>query len=55
MSLQTATPSGATPAAVAAATSLREFLAFKLGAEEYGIDILRVQEIRSSWSTSKNS
>jgi purine-binding chemotaxis protein CheW len=28
-------------------TSLREFLAFKLGAEEYGIDILRVQEIRS--------
>jgi purine-binding chemotaxis protein CheW len=30
-----------------ALTSLREFLAFKLGAEEYGIDILRVQEIRS--------
>ena len=28
-------------------TALREFLAFKLGAEEYGIDILRVQEIRS--------
>ncbi len=28
-------------------TSLREFLAFKLGNEEYGIDILRVQEIRS--------
>ena len=28
-------------------TSLREFLAFKLGPEEYGIDILRVQEIRS--------
>jgi purine-binding chemotaxis protein CheW len=27
--------------------SIREFLAFKLGAEEYGIDILRVQEIRS--------
>lgn len=25
----------------------REFLAFKLGTEEYGIDILRVQEIRS--------
>lgn len=25
----------------------REVLAFKLGAEEYGIDILRVQEIRS--------
>ena len=28
-------------------THLREFLAFKLGDEEYGIDILRVQEIRS--------
>ena len=28
-------------------TSIREFLAFKLGSEEYGIDILRVQEIRS--------
>jgi purine-binding chemotaxis protein CheW len=28
-------------------TALREFLAFKLGDEEYGIDILRVQEIRS--------
>jgi len=27
--------------------SVSEFLAFKLGAEEYGIDILRVQEIRS--------
>lgn len=26
---------------------VREFLAFKLGNEEYGIDILRVQEIRS--------
>jgi len=30
-----------------AVTSIREFLAFKLGDEEYGIDILRVQEIRS--------
>jgi len=28
-------------------TSIREFLAFKLGREEYGVDILRVQEIRS--------
>lgn len=28
-------------------TFIREFLAFKLGSEEYGIDILRVQEIRS--------
>lgn len=25
----------------------REYLSFRLGAEEYGIDILRVQEIRS--------
>ena len=30
-----------------AITSIREFLAFKLGDEEYGMDILRVQEIRS--------
>jgi purine-binding chemotaxis protein CheW len=30
-----------------AVTPIREFLAFKLGSEEYGIDILRVQEIRS--------
>lgn len=38
-----AAPSGGS----AVSTNLREFLAFKLGAEEYGIDILRVQEIRS--------
>ena len=31
----------------AVVTSIREFLAFKLGDEEYGMDILRVQEIRS--------
>jgi purine-binding chemotaxis protein CheW len=30
-----------------AATPVHEYLAFKLGSEEYGIDILRVQEIRS--------
>ena len=48
MNLQTASQSSAGSAPLAAvATSLREFLAFKLGAEEYGIDILRVQEIRS--------
>lgn len=51
MNLQT-TPQGGTSAGGvvnggAVTTSLREFLAFKLGAEEYGIDILRVQEIRS--------
>ena len=40
-----ATPHGAPMAG--AVTSIREFLAFKLGSEEYGIDILRVQEIRS--------
>ncbi|MBE0550103.1 MAG: chemotaxis protein CheW [Rubrivivax sp.] len=45
MSLQTS-PRAGTPAA-APLTTIREFLAFKLGAEEYGIDILRVQEIRS--------
>jgi purine-binding chemotaxis protein CheW len=38
-------PSPAPHAAVS--TNLREFLAIKLGAEEYGIDILRVLEIRS--------
>jgi purine-binding chemotaxis protein CheW len=48
MTLQSAPHAGATPLAAAAApTSIREFLAFKLGSEEYGIDILRVQEIRS--------
>ena len=49
MSLQTATSADATTPHTAGGpiTSLREFLAFKLGAEEYGIDILRVQEIRS--------
>ena len=33
--------------AQATMTDLREFLAFKIGNEEYGVDILRVQEIRS--------
>jgi len=41
-------PQTATSNAKEAATaSISEFLAFKLGDEEYGIDILRVQEIRS--------
>ena len=30
----------------AAGEQMREFLSFRLGAEEYGIDILKVQEIR---------
>jgi purine-binding chemotaxis protein CheW len=47
MNLQSADKSAPAAAAGAVATKLREFLAFKLGAEEYGIDILRVQEIRS--------
>ena len=57
MLTQNAIPATAQPAAAAviaahaasagAPTAIREFLAFKLGAEEYGIDILRVQEIRS--------
>ena len=47
MNLQPAPQTGAAPAEPAAPTALREFLAFKLGSEEYGIDILRVQEIRS--------
>ena len=34
------------PVAAPAAIAAREYLSFKLGAEEYGIDILRVQEIR---------
>ena len=46
MSLQTAS-AGTGSSGAGVATNLREFLAFKLGAEEYGIDILRVQEIRS--------
>ena len=42
-----AEPAAPPPDGAVVLTSLREFLAFKLGAEEYGIDILRVQEIRS--------
>jgi purine-binding chemotaxis protein CheW len=37
----------AAASSAAAVSRIREFLAFKLGREEYGIDILRVQEIRS--------
>jgi len=39
-------PNGAR-AVVSQKTAASEFLTFRLGAEEYGIDILRVQEIRS--------
>ena len=41
------TSTASTTSGYAVTTNLREVLAFKLGAEEYGIDILRVQEIRS--------
>ena len=51
LSLPTAAPAAAAAtvaAQIAGAPHVpREFLAFKLGAEEYGVDILRVQEIRS--------
>ncbi|MDO8447671.1 MAG: chemotaxis protein CheW [Rhodoferax sp.] len=42
-----ATPAQAAASREAAIAAITEFLAFKLGDEEYGIDILRVQEIRS--------
>ncbi|MEX1165563.1 MAG: chemotaxis protein CheW [Hydrogenophaga sp.] len=48
MDLNTAsTAGGAARKNSAQNTATSEFLTFRLGAEEYGIDILRVQEIRS--------
>jgi purine-binding chemotaxis protein CheW len=44
-SARAAAAAAASPASVTAQGG--EFLTFRLGAEEYGIDILRVQEIRS--------
>ena len=48
-SVQHSSPSGKAGAVPLSSLigNIREFLAFKLGSEEYGIDILRVQEIRS--------
>jgi purine-binding chemotaxis protein CheW len=40
-------PNHASAGTAAPLTDIREFLAFKIGDEEYGVDILRVQEIRS--------
>lgn len=40
------TAASSTRAANAVAAMPNEFLSFRLGGEEYGIDILRVQEIR---------
>ena len=42
-----------TAASSVAESAPREYLAFKLGNEEYGIDILKVQEIREFESTTK--
>ena len=42
-----AAAAGTPPAAGSRTSQGGEFLTFRLGAEEYGIDILRVQEIRS--------
>ena len=42
-----------TQTAAAAETISREFLTFRLGNEEYGIDILKVQEIRG-WEDRKS-
>ena len=41
------TPGSSSSPSSSQALHISEFLAFKLGAEDYGIDILRVQEIRS--------
>jgi len=44
--ISSAVATGPETAAAVPALSSREFLTFRLGAEEYGIDILKVQEIR---------
>jgi purine-binding chemotaxis protein CheW len=41
-----APPDHGAPTALAAISTGREFLTFTLGTEEYGVDILKVQEIR---------
>jgi purine-binding chemotaxis protein CheW len=41
------TPAAPLPGTETPASPPREFLAFKLGAEEYALDILRVQELRA--------
>lgn len=47
MSAFSSTESAVVRRAASAATTAREYLSLRLGSEEYGIDILRVQEIRS--------
>ncbi len=44
--MQSPSTDSARTAALANKLNTREFLSFKLGTEEYGIDILKVQEIR---------
>ena len=46
MSAQASSLKPTAPNAATLAGAPREYLSFKLGAEEYGIDILKVQEIR---------
>lgn len=47
MAMQSSAQARAKASAEASNQGSAEFLTFRLGAEEYGIDILRVQEIRS--------
>ncbi len=47
MMLQQAKQTNAAGAAASAAAQANEFLSFRLGKEEYGMEILKVQEIRS--------
>jgi len=44
--MNTARPAAGSPGQSLLARDQQEFLTFKLGAEEYGVDILKVQEIR---------
>ncbi|MDP1674739.1 MAG: chemotaxis protein CheW [Burkholderiales bacterium] len=46
MMLQQNTKTASAASAIAASEQANEFLTFRLGAEEYGIEILKVQEIR---------
>ena len=46
MTASSPAPAAAGNAAMGVHAGTREYLSFKLGAEEYGIDILKVQEIR---------
>ncbi len=46
MSIAASAPATRAASAEAPSTAAREVLSFRIGAEEYGIDILKVQEIR---------